>query len=47
MILYPLVLKVGERNMGRVKGVEKMGKRRGVERIEGVRELKEAIAEIR
>ena len=46
-MLYSLLSKVGEYNMGRVKGVEKMGKIRRIEKIEGVRGVEEAIAEIK
>lgn len=47
MMLFPLVRRVGELNMERVKGVEKMGKVREEKRIERVRGMKEVIGEIR
>ncbi len=56
IMLHPLVLRVGEHNMGRVRGVKRMGRVRGVERMgrvrrvermERVRGVEEAIGEIR
>ena len=47
MMLHLLVPKVGEHNMGSVRGVEKMERIGGVERMERVREVEKAIAEIR
>ena len=47
MMLHHLVSKVGEHNMGRVRGVEGIRRIRGVERIEGVRGVEEAIAKIK
>ncbi len=44
MMLHPLVPRVGEHNMGTIRGVERMGRARGVERMERVRG---AIEEIR
>ncbi len=44
MMLYPLAPRVGEHNMGIVRGVERMGRVSGVERMEKVRG---AIGEIR
>ncbi len=37
MMLYPLIPRVGEHNMGTIRGVERMGRVRGVERMEKVR----------
>ena len=47
MMLHPLVTKVGEYNMGRVKGMERMGKIKEVERMEEVRGVDVAIMKIR
>ena len=47
MILHPLVPRVREYDMARVRRVERIEKIRGVEKIEGVRRVEEAIAEIR
>lgn len=47
MILHLLVERVGEHNMGRVRGVEKIRKIKKIERIKGVREIEEVIVEIR
>lgn len=47
MMLHPLVSRVGEYNIGRVRKVERMGRIREVERMERVRGVEEAIAEIR
>ncbi len=44
MMLHLLVPRVGEHNMGTVRGVERMGRVRGVERME---RLRAAIEEIR
>ncbi len=44
MMLHPLAPRVGDHNMGTVRGVERMGRVRGVERMEKVRV---AIREIR
>ncbi len=44
MMLHPLAPRVGEHNMGIVRGVKSMGRVRGVERMEKVRG---AIREIR
>ena len=46
-MLHSLVPRVGEQNIGRVKGVEKIGKIRELERMEGVKEVEKAIVEIR
>ena len=47
MMLHPLVPRVREHNMGRVRGVERLIRIGEVERMEGVRGVEEAIAEIR
>lgn len=47
MILYPLVPRVGEYNIGKVKEGKRMGRIREVERMKGVRRVEEAIGEIR
>lgn len=47
MMLHLLVPRVGELNIRRVNEVEKIGRKREVERIEGVSRVEEAITEIR
>lgn len=47
MMLYPLVLKMGEHKMKKVREVEKIKRIRKVERIKRVRRVKKTIAEIR
>lgn len=47
MMLYFLVPKVGEYNMGKIKGIEKMGKVKEMKRKEWVRRVEETIEEIR
>ncbi len=47
MILHLLVPRVGDYNIGKVKKVVRMGRVKGVERIEMVKEMEEAIREIR
>ncbi len=47
MMLYLLVPKVEEYNIGTVRGVERIKKVRGVERIERVRKVGQAIRKIR
>lgn len=46
MILHSLIPRVGKHNIKTVKGLERMGKARGVKRIKRVREIEKAIREI-
>lgn len=47
MMLHFLVPKVGDHNMGRVKGMERIGRIREMKRMERVRGVLEVIAEIK
>lgn len=47
MMLYLLDPRVGEYNISRIRGVERMGRIRELERMEGIRGVEETIVKIR